>query len=110
RPDLTREIDLIEEVARTHGLDELPIHEKVALRVAAPQTSERAKRELASTLTGMGFYEAITFTFVSQKAAEPFLQQGLTTLQVCDERRKAEPVVRPSLLPSLLACRKANQD
>lgn len=110
RPDLTREIDLIEEVARTHGLDELPIHEKVALRVAAPQTSERAKRELASTLTGMGFYEAITFTFVSQKAAEPFLQQGLTSLQVCDERRKAEPVVRPSLLASLLACRKANQD
>ncbi|NJL30303.1 MAG: hypothetical protein HC898_00995 [Phycisphaerales bacterium] len=27
-----------------------------------------------------------------------------------DERRKKEPMLRPSLLPSLLVCRKANQD
>lgn len=110
RPDLAREVDLIEEVARTHGLDELPLHDKLAIRVAAPQTSERAKRTLASALTGLGFYEAITFTFVSPKAAAPFLSPGLQALQVCDERRKAEPVLRPSVIPSLLACRRANQD
>lgn len=109
RPDLTREIDLIEEVARVHGLDKLPAAEKIAARVAAPQNSERAMTEVARVLTGLGFYEAVTFTFVSEKAAGPFLPPGLNTLAVCDERRKADPVLRPSALPSLLACRRANQ-
>lgn len=110
RPDLTREIDLIEEVARIHGLDKLPVSETVAVRVAPPQTSETAMRELARVLTGLGFYEALTFTFVSQKGAKPFLPKGMTALMVCDERRKADPVLRPSILPGLLASRRINQD
>lgn len=110
RPDLDREIDLIEEVARTHGLDEVPILEKLPVRIAAPQVRERAVRELAVALAGMGFYETVTFSFVSPKAAAPFLPKGLETLELCDERRKADPALRPSILPSLLACRRGNQD
>jgi phenylalanyl-tRNA synthetase beta chain len=110
RPDLTREIDLIEEVARTHGLARLPIHEKIAVRVAAPQVSELAMRELGALLTGVGFFETVTFSFISPKAAEPFLPPDLETVSLCDERRKADPALRPSILPSLLDCRRANQD
>ena len=110
RPDLDREIDLIEEVARTIGLDKLPVHEKVAARIAAPQASERAVAALTNALNGLGFYEAVTFTFVSQKHAAPFVPAGLRTLEVCDDRRTADPVLRPSALPSLLLCRRANQD
>ncbi|HVU62615.1 MAG TPA: phenylalanine--tRNA ligase subunit beta, partial [Phycisphaerales bacterium] len=110
RPDLEREIDLIEEVARTWGLDKLPVHERVGVRVASPQPAERAVQELGRILTGLGFYETVTFTFVSPKAAKPFVPAGLTTLTVCDERRKADPVLRPSAIPSLMACRRANQD
>ena len=109
RPDIDREIDLIEEVARIRGLDKLPVHDKVGVRVKPPQNSERAVRELGSVLNGLGFYEAITFTFVSQKDAAPFLPSGMDALSVCDERRKADPVLRPSALPSLLACRARNQ-
>jgi len=110
RPDLTREIDLIEEVARTHGLDRVPIQERIPVRVAEPQVSERAMRELTGVLTGLGFFETVTFSFVSAKQAEPFVPTGLAAIQLCDERRKADPILRPSILPSLLACRRANQD
>jgi len=110
RPDLTREIDLIEEVARVHGLDKLPVNERVAVRVSPPQPTELAMREVARVLTGAGFYEAVTFTFVGPKQAKPFLPNQLTTVEVCDERRKTDPVLRPSAIPSLLACRRANQD
>lgn len=110
RPDVTREIDVIEEIARIQGLDKLPVLEKLPTRVEAPQPSEQAVRELGRTLVGLGFFETITFTFVSTKAARPFVPAGLRTLEVCDGRRKADPVVRPSALPSLLACRRANQD
>jgi phenylalanyl-tRNA synthetase beta chain len=110
RPDLAREIDLIEEVARTHGLERVPVKETVAVRVAAPQAREAAGRAIAHTLTGLGFYEAVTFSFVSRKAAAPLLEKGTRTLEVVDERRKGDPVLRPSVLASLLACRRANQD
>jgi len=110
RPDVSREIDLIEEIARIRGLDKLPVHEKVGVRVKPPQNSERAVRELCAVLCGLGFYEAITFTFVPEKDSAPFLPDGMEALRVCDERRKADPVLRPSALPSLLACRRRNQD
>lgn len=110
RPDLTREIDLIEEIARTHGLDKVPVHERIAVRVKAPQADELAARRIGETLTGLGFYETVTFSFVSPKEAAPFTPAGVKTLEVADERRKGSGVLRPSILPSLLACRKANQD
>jgi phenylalanyl-tRNA synthetase beta chain len=110
RHDVTREIDLIEEVARTAGLARLEVQEKVSVAVAPPQTSERAMRELGGILTGLGFYETITFSFVTPAQADLFLPAGLARVEVDDERRKAEPALRPSVLPSLLACRKANQD
>lgn len=110
RPDLEREIDMIEEVARVQGLDKLPVFEKLGVRVASPQASELAVRELGRVLTGLGFFETITFTFVSREQGKAFLPTGLKALEVCDGRRSADPVVRPSALASLLACRRANQD
>lgn len=110
RPDLEREIDLIEEIARTHGLDKLPEHEMVPVRTAPPQPSEKAVQMIGHVLTGLGFYETVTFTFVPPKQAKPFLPRGLSIMQVCDDRRKADPILRPSALVSMLACRRVNQD
>ncbi len=109
RPDITREEDLIEEVARTIGLDKIPVHERVAVRVAPPQSSELAARELTRVLTGLGFFETVTFSFVSAKSAKPFTPPGVTTLAVSDDRRGDEGTLRPSIIQSLLACRRANQ-
>lgn len=110
RPDLSREVDLIEEVARLRGLSAIPVMEKLPVAVREPQRSERARRELSRVLTGLGFYETITFSFVSREHAKGFVPAGLSTVEIDDERRKAEPVVRPSVIPSLLACRRGNQD
>lgn len=110
RPDLEREIDLIEEVARTLGLERVPTLEKIPVLVSEPQVSERAVREMSRTLTGLGFYETVTFSFVSPKDAEPFRVGDRSLINLCDERRKADPTLRSSVLPSLLACRRANQD
>ncbi|MBL8963980.1 MAG: phenylalanine--tRNA ligase subunit beta [Phycisphaeraceae bacterium] len=110
RPDLTREVDLIEEVARVAGLDRIPVSPKVSVVVHPPNPRELALRELAAILVGMNFYETVTFSFVRPTHAEPFLAPGLRELRVDDERRGAEPTLRPSILPSLLACRRKNQD
>ena len=108
RPDLEREIDLIEEIARTVGYEQVPEHDKIPLRVRHPQETERARRELHRVLTGLGFYETVTFSFVSPEMASPWIRLGLEAVGVDDERRGSEPILRPSVIPSLLTCRRAN--
>ncbi|MEO1583213.1 MAG: phenylalanine--tRNA ligase subunit beta [Planctomycetota bacterium] len=110
RPDLTREIDLIEEVARTMGYSRVPMSDTIAIRVTHPQESERARRELGSVLTGLGFWETVTFSFVQPEHAEPWYAEGLNQARVDDDRRGAEPTLRPSVIPNLLLCRKHNAD
>lgn len=110
RPDLTREVDLVEEVGRVRGFDAVALMERIEVDVPRPQESERARREIATTLAGLGFDETVTFSFLSPEIAEPFCPPGLQLVNVDDERRGGEPTLRPSVLPSLLACRKVNQD
>lgn len=109
RPDLTREVDLIEEVGRIQGLDSVPIHEKVAVRVAPPQKDRLARREIAGVLTGLGFFETVTFSFTTPKDARAFVPTGLDVIQLDDDRRGEEPALRPSVLTGLMATRRQNQ-
>ena len=110
RLDLTREVDLVEEVARTASLDSIPVRDTLEISVRPPQESERAMREIGALLTGQGFYETVTFSFTSPRRASMFLPPELELVSVDDERRKAEPTLRPSVLTGLLECRRANQD
>lgn len=110
RLDLHREIDLIEEVARLHGVDQVPVKERIEIVARAPQPNIEARQVLNQTLIAHGFHEIVTFSFVTRKHGEVFLPTGGVAVEVDDERRKAEPMLRPSLVPSLLVCRKANQD
>ena len=108
RPDLTREIDLIEEVARTAGLGKAPVRERIEIEARPPQNIERAGREVASVLAGLGFFETVTFGFVSRDEASAWMPAGLSALAVDESRRAGEPALRPSLAPSLLRCLRAN--
>ena len=110
RHDVKIEVDLIEEVIRTHGYDKLAIPEVLGVRVAPLQGTEQGRRELTRVLTGLGYFEALTFSFTSGKQAEMFLPAGMQLVRVSDGRRGEEGVCRPSVLPGLLACRRANQD
>ncbi len=108
--DLTREIDLIEEIARARSLGEVAMKEKLEIAIHAPQRDEHLRSECARTLASLGFFETVTFSFTSPKKAACFLPQGQATVSVDDNRRKAEPTLRPSVLLGLLGCRKANAD
>ncbi len=110
RLDVEREIDLVEEVARMVGLDSIPRHEKLAVRVAPPQPRELARRAVCDALTGLGFVETVTHSLVSEAAATAFLPAGHGLLRVDDERAGAEPVLRPSVLPSLARVAAFNRD
>ena len=120
RLDLRREVDLIEEVARMTGLDATPMTPKMAIVARPPQVAVRARQTLADVLIAHGYHETITPSFLPTPHAEAFVDthasrgeretSGLAPMTLADDRRRAEPALRTAVLPSLLRCRKTNQD
>jgi phenylalanyl-tRNA synthetase beta chain len=102
RVDVTREVDLIEEVARHCGFDRIPATFP-ALTVAPPPVDPRIRRarQLRTLATGQGFSEAVTFGFTSASAAEAFAT-GETVVPIKNPLSEAFAVLRPTLLPGLV--------
>jgi len=110
RLDLEREVDLIEEIARTHGLDNLPIEETIRIRAVPPKPVDQALTGIRSLLVGLGFHETVTHTLIGRSTAAPFVAPDRRSLDVDDERASAEPTLRPSVVPSLLRVARHNHD
>jgi phenylalanyl-tRNA synthetase beta chain len=102
RVDCQREVDLIEEVARHYGFDRLPTTFP-ALTTPAPPIDPRITRarHLRDVLTANGFYEAVTFGFISERAATAFAPAD-DIVAVANPLSENFGVLRPSPLPGLL--------
>ena len=110
RGDIHREIDLVEEVARVHGYENIVVEDSLEVRVP-PSGGEAAGRQaILHAVEGMGFIECVTHSLISVSATEQFLLVGQSPLTIDDDRASAEPALRPSLIPSLLTVRKHNDD
>jgi len=70
RPDLTREVDLIEEVARIHGYDKIAETTRMAVRPVGLDARHAAERRARRLLAGQGFDEAMTYTLVAPDALQ----------------------------------------
>ncbi|MEM7682216.1 MAG: phenylalanine--tRNA ligase subunit beta [Planctomycetota bacterium] len=113
RDDLRREVDLIEEVARTGGLDAIPLHDSAGVRVGGSgdaETVQRARKAILRTMIGWGYCEAITHSLVSDEAASAMLPAGVASARLHGAEGKAEAALRPSVLSALLRSAKSNQD
>jgi phenylalanyl-tRNA synthetase beta chain len=102
RVDCQREVDLIEEVARHYGFDRLPTTFP-ALTAPAPIVDPRITRarHLRNVLVANGFYEAVTFGFISERAATTFAGAD-DLVPVANPLSETFAVLRPSPLPGLL--------
>jgi len=110
RRDLTREIDLIEEVARIHGYDKLPSDVVVPLCTSSKSHRERVVERIGETLTSVGFFEAMTPAFTSAADRLWFQPRGdVTALSVDHSSRRQENLLRQTLIPSLVGSRRANE-
>ncbi|MCD6304019.1 MAG: hypothetical protein J7M21_03550, partial [Planctomycetes bacterium] len=108
RADLRREVDLIEEVARIAGYDDIPVLPEVRHPVVPEQREVKLRRMVADVLSAAGFDEAVTFSFIDQAEAELL---GIDRTVAVDKlNRRTNNVLRPTLLPSLLRACKTNQD
>ncbi|NNV10010.1 phenylalanine--tRNA ligase subunit beta, partial [Geobacillus sp. MMMUD3] len=67
RPDLTADIDLVEEVARTGGYDRIPSIQPAARAGSGLTEAQRARRRISNLLTADGFTEVYSYPFTSAK-------------------------------------------
>ncbi|HWX95904.1 MAG TPA: phenylalanine--tRNA ligase subunit beta [Solirubrobacteraceae bacterium] len=107
RDDVTREVDLIEEVARIDGLERLPATLPARRGAVGTLThDQRVRRAAEDAMVGRGLHEVVGWSF-----ADPELLDRLR-LPPEDEMRRvvtlenplseAQSVMRPTLLGSLL--------
>src|SRR5687767_1152036 len=113
RLDLNIEVDLVEEAARVIGYDRVPVRDEISIRVTAPEPAARAAEVVRSTLVAAGYFEAVTFGFVSDALAGDFLPpeaDAKSPLPKVDPMvRKADAALRPSILPGLLEAVRRNE-
>ena len=107
RVDIEREADLVEEVARLYGYDNIPVSlPKVELSYPEQDSQRQRRLALARRLAGGGFTEAINYSFIAEKHVD------MLALAADDPRRKVvrllnpisedQGVMRTTLLPGLL--------
>jgi phenylalanyl-tRNA synthetase beta chain len=110
RRDLTREIDLVEEVGRIHGYADVPENAPPPLRAVGEQKELKALDILRASLVEMGWYETVTFTFSSVPVVEsirPWTSEPPLTVK--HSSRRHENALRESLLPSLATAAALNE-
>jgi phenylalanyl-tRNA synthetase beta chain len=102
RPDVTTEIDLVEEVGRHHGYGRLPRTRPASPYVGRLTTYQRYRRRLREILAGAGVSEAIASPLVGPGDHE---RAGVSSeaIPAVDPLAKEESILRNSLRPGLLA-------
>lgn len=102
RPDVTLEADLIEEVARIYGFDNIPADTSCFVEQDEPKDDEEYfVQKLKQMMISFGFSEAVTFDLVSPDMATSFLTEG-EPVKLINPLSEEMAVLRSSLIPSLL--------
>jgi len=99
RQDINTEIDLIEELARIHGYENIP----TSLPAVKPEIRGLEKRDLVSLvkniLMGLGLNEAITYSLMDKNLLRVFAETE--PIEILNPLSKEQEILRPRLLPTL---------
>ncbi|MGB7344437.1 MAG: phenylalanine--tRNA ligase subunit beta [Pirellulaceae bacterium] len=109
RHDLTREADLIEEVARIYGYDKIPEDAPIPVTPSEKRPFDVAMDRVRTILTSAGMSEAMTPSVVTAKlddSISPWTNQP--ALQTQTQMLKGAKRLRRTLIPSLLQGRANN--
>jgi phenylalanyl-tRNA synthetase beta chain len=112
RPDITGPADLVEEVVRLIGVDQVPATPmRREAGVAKPVLTEAQKRQRLTrrVLAARGLVEAVTWSFIPPEEAKLF-GGGQTELTLSNPISTELAQMRPSLLPGLITAAQRNRD
>jgi phenylalanyl-tRNA synthetase beta chain len=110
RFDIAIEADLIEEVARIYGYDNLPSSMPQAAVNFTPLSETKAQIQvLRSILVSQGYQEAVTYSFIDPVLSKQFLPE-IEPVPLANPISADMGVMRPSLVPGLVRAYLHNQN
>ncbi len=112
RPDIDGKADLVEEVMRIHGVDQIlpePIDNLGSVNGRILTTLQVRSRTARRALAARGMLEAVTWSFISEDQAKLF-GGGAPALKLANPIASDMSDMRPSLLPGLLTAAQRNAD
>ena len=106
RPDVTEEVDIIEEIARGIGYDSIPAVPAVAAPQAVDEGLYDQETTLARRLAALGYDEIATLTLQGQRTLAGWTRSGLEfwsdVVELQNPLSEDHRFLRPSLFPGLL--------
>jgi phenylalanyl-tRNA synthetase beta chain len=107
--DVQREADLMEEVARIHGLDKLPTTLPARRAAVGRLTGNQPlRRRLEDALRDRGLHETISYSFTSPEALARLRLGDEEPLRIRNPLSEDLSMLRPRLLPGLLDAARHN--
>jgi phenylalanyl-tRNA synthetase beta chain len=104
RQDVKAEIDLIEEIARVFGYENIP----TTLPKVTLQTKTKDINDLISLvkkiLVGLGLNEAITYSLIDRDWLKGFWDRENCLIEILNPLSKEQEILRPLLMASLCRC------
>lgn len=102
RFDITQEVDLIEEIARIYGYDNIPVQENILpLKIKSLPESKIPLENIKKKLVYQGYQEVITYSFISEKLHKLFSPDA-TPILLANPLSAELAVMRANLWPGLI--------
>jgi len=112
RLDLPRPVDLVEEVARVHGLDKVPSNQQSWFSPASKaDASFDFAAKIQTRLSGLGFFETRNLKLISEAQLADDLatnHPGMSPIRLKNPLNDEQDYLRPGLVPGLLATAERN--
>lgn len=111
RNDINLEIDLVEEIARIYGYDHIPtVPPLVNLKVQKKNKIDQVNEAVRYTLTGLGYFEAMTSSFAEERYHYDFpFWSKEKVIGLLDPEGKEDRFLRNNLASALLLVNKTNE-
>jgi len=109
RGDVEGAADLVEEVTRITGYDQIPstpLEREPGVAKPTATRSQLVERRVRRAAAALGLDEAVTWSFISEEEAAPFGPAWRVENPISEELK----IMRPSLLPGLIAAASRNMD
>ncbi len=111
RFDVSLEADLIEEIARIYGYNNIPRTSGLdSVRLGQPKEGKLGLASLRQALVRQGYQEAITYSFIDPQLCQKVMGEGVPTISLQNPISEEMSVMRPSILPGLLSTVLYNQN
>lgn len=103
RADLEREIDLVEEVARVFGYDNIPATvSKIIPQGERKEKPRKVEEKIRTVMAGAGLNEVITYSLTNKKAADLFSSISKTPVQLANPLSEEQRFLVPHLMDGML--------